>query len=726
MAINLNPGADQELVKAATDAAMAGVPKDNSRVQERMMRAHGNMMRSVGETFVQGIKGATKIGEKLIQQAREKKAVTDNFDAFNEPIEPRILEEGETLSFKDNKLERLKMNLEVDPTNEKKINKYEKRLLTLKNRDWSTRVYTDVNGNEEIVQPITIGGQVKNIRKEILNLRLNKVELSEEELEAGLTKKDKIAQLKTKKDNLKSSIVEFGSTLKVMKEQLDLDNVDIIASSQGIDGQKKLLFARALLADGKPLGEDAGEYEGARAQVGFTADKGNMAFMFVDETGRPIIGEDGNQLMMMKGDASSLLVTKNPKIQTGMDLVTDKKVNRLTGEKYGEAFDPNKVNSFVDNNVLDINSFKNASHYKGENMDASLASSLHGVAGDGGKQVIAPTILSASIFGELNNLPMSLDVSGDGKVNELDFKSSDNYSKLVDYILSGKDLDLSKKVLKEKLRNDAANHHQLGVNDHKAKDKQRNLNQNLNQNTSNKANIQKINNAIMSGDFSGLNTDKKRIIKVGDSYKLIKQGMPSVFLPINDSKTDQEIMNFWRGKSGVDYKEPFMFNQEGEYSATAGLEKIINEGLPEEITNPKDGDGGDAKNPFPPDSHTSITTTSGVPIAKTAEEGKYYLGHNGITYLFDGVSYKPITKKGNKPKPANPTYKIQLGTFEEALSDAVFNGIKNVGTVKGKDGGIIHTAGSFTTKKEADDYLNQMRARGFEDAAIVTDKPKPE
>ena len=74
-------------------------------------------------------------------------------------------------------------------------------------------------------------------------------------------------------------------------------------------------------------------------------------------------------------------------------------------------------------------------------MDSSLADSLHGVSYDAnGEPVIAPTLLSSGVFGELNNLPMSLDISGDGKVNELDFKSEENYKELVDYVLSGKDL----------------------------------------------------------------------------------------------------------------------------------------------------------------------------------------------------------------------------------------------------------------------------------------------
>jgi sulfur carrier protein ThiS len=68
------------------------------------------------------------------------------------------------------------------------------------------------------------------------------------------------------------------------------------------------------------------------------------------------------------------------------------------------------------------------------------------------------------------------------------------------------------------------------------------------------------------------------------------------------------------------------------------------------------------------------------------------------------------------------TYRIQIGAFNKALSDAVFVGVNNVISVTGKDGLVRYSAGSFSDYKDAVDYQAQMKARGFEDAFIVTYK----
>jgi len=67
-------------------------------------------------------------------------------------------------------------------------------------------------------------------------------------------------------------------------------------------------------------------------------------------------------------------------------------------------------------------------------------------------------------------------------------------------------------------------------------------------------------------------------------------------------------------------------------------------------------------------------------------------------------------------------YRIQIGAFKAALSDEVFNGVDKVIPFTGKDGLIRYMTGSFTEYKDAISYQAQMKARGFEDAFIVTYK----
>tara|TARA_B100001093_G_scaffold318641_1_gene303995 strand:+ start:16190 stop:18187 length:1998 start_codon:yes stop_codon:yes gene_type:complete len=88
-----------------------------------------------------------------------------------------------------------------------------------------------------------------------------------------------------------------------------------------------------------------------------------------------------------------------------------------------------------------------------------------------------------------------------------------------------------------------------------------------------------------------------------------------------------------------------------------------------------------------------------------------------------------ISEKENKEIDFNkavkidePVYRVQIGAFKEALPEQVFAGIDNVISMKDKDGFIRYMTGSFTNKKDGVDYMFQMRARGFEDAFLVSYK----
>ncbi len=67
-------------------------------------------------------------------------------------------------------------------------------------------------------------------------------------------------------------------------------------------------------------------------------------------------------------------------------------------------------------------------------------------------------------------------------------------------------------------------------------------------------------------------------------------------------------------------------------------------------------------------------------------------------------------------------YRIQIGVFKGKLDKKIFEGIQNVVTFKGKDGKVHYTTGSFSDYSAAINHRDQMRARGFDDAFIVTFK----
>jgi len=88
----------------------------------------------------------------------------------------------------------------------------------------------------------------------------------------------------------------------------------------------------------------------------------------------------------------------------------------------------------------------------------------------------------------------------------------------------------------------------------------------------------------------------------------------------------------------------------------------------------------------------------------------------------DEISEEVVTTVTEDEMTNETTYRIQVGAFNTELSDEVFVGVNNVISFTGKDGLVRYMAGSFVEYKDAIDYQAQMRARGFEDAFIVTYK----
>ncbi|MDA8858268.1 hypothetical protein N9I30_02880, partial [Flavobacteriales bacterium] len=88
----------------------------------------------------------------------------------------------------------------------------------------------------------------------------------------------------------------------------------------------------------------------------------------------------------------------------------------------------------------------------------------------------------------------------------------------------------------------------------------------------------------------------------------------------------------------------------------------------------------------------------------------------------DEISEEVVTTVTEDEMTNETTYRIQVGAFNTELSDEVFIGVNNVISFTGKDGLVRYMAGSFVEYKKAIEYQAQMKARGFEDAFIVTYK----
>ena len=88
----------------------------------------------------------------------------------------------------------------------------------------------------------------------------------------------------------------------------------------------------------------------------------------------------------------------------------------------------------------------------------------------------------------------------------------------------------------------------------------------------------------------------------------------------------------------------------------------------------------------------------------------------------DEIEIEKVSDQETVIDSKETTYRIQIGAFDKELSDKVFKGVDNVISFSGKDGVFRYMAGSFTEYKDAINYQAQMKARGFEDAFIVTYK----
>ena len=67
-------------------------------------------------------------------------------------------------------------------------------------------------------------------------------------------------------------------------------------------------------------------------------------------------------------------------------------------------------------------------------------------------------------------------------------------------------------------------------------------------------------------------------------------------------------------------------------------------------------------------------------------------------------------------------YKVQIGAYKVVLSEQIFEGVEGVSWYKEDDGLIRYNSGSFADYKDAANNMREMRARGFDDAFIVTYK----
>ena len=528
--------ADATLVQAATKAAMAGVPADMSRLYQHMSRSHERAMARMGQSFKKAISAAGDAASSLIEKARERKKDVENVDTYENNFDFNIKEQ----EVKDPSESPLSMPPSPPPP--------------------QTYSITNVNGNEEDIETKTLQEQLEDIRKEKLSISLVGEKRGEFTKEQRKAKRKELDMLEA---NLRASAVQFKSFENTAVALIDSDSFNNEAT-----GETNQNFLRALLSKGEPL-ED-----GSRAIMGFDK-KGKMAFVYVDKYGDPIIGKDGKKLNIRQENVDKLLVPKSAAREVyGAHSNIQRKAG-LAGYPYDRSVSDSNLETQIrtKNDALDI------LHHQGIGMEQSVAEALHGVkTSPDGNVMLEPSVFSAKVFGELNT--ENWDNSGDGIVDQQDFATPENYEKLVNYILSGDDLKLTKQVIKNYAADQEQLKHQQGLD--KYNQAQENVNtQNIDkQNTlTNSTSIRdNIVNAWKSGDINGLRLPYGRSIAYDEedkSYVINKiDGTELTRFKTPDNEILQQILSAHKVQekdlAEIDFTKPMFGTEVGKVTKFGG------------------------------------------------------------------------------------------------------------------------------------------------------------
>ena len=380
--INLNPGADATLVQAATNAAMANVPKDLSGTFESMAEEYGKTMRAVGDSFALAAKEVGKIGGGLVKKAIENEGLINRTSNDRYAIETEIEGQG--------------------PETEKQSKETAGKEGA---PGWS--VTTDTSPKKKTIKKTTIGDELRAIRKELSSLYLktdNKSRARKNELRA-------------QREQFSNDIKMLDDARNITDEQLKSGNVNFQNT-----GKLNLAFKQGMNAFGTKTGIiDEGEFEGYKL-VPSRDKNGKIGFMLKDKQGNFVTGEDENGNPITGGEKPHFVSSAETKnlLEMNMDQkILDplqKKINaQLNFGKQGVDYMGNQlVGSFrpvLDNETT----LRQLSDVRLGDDSKTLREHVNG-----------ESEYSAEIFAELNSADlasMGVDEMADGKAGytEADF-----------------------------------------------------------------------------------------------------------------------------------------------------------------------------------------------------------------------------------------------------------------------------------------------------------------
>jgi hypothetical protein len=372
MAANLNPGADATLVQAATNAAMANVPKDLSGTFESMAEEYGKTMRAVGESFASVAKEVGKIGGGLVKKAIENQSNITSGDRY---------------------------------TLEAEIETYGPQ--TKEDAGGISPLTSDDAKPSKTTKKTTIGDELRDIRKELSSLYL---------------KTDK--KSRARKNELRAQREQFTNDIKMLDDARNITDDQLTSGNVNFQntGKLNLAFKQGMNALGTKTGTiDEGEFEGYKL-VPSRDKNGKMGFMLKDKQGNFVTGEDENGNPITSGEKPHFVSA--PETKNLLEMNMDQKILDPLQKKINAQLNFGKQNVEYMGNQL-VSSFRPVL-----DNETTLRQLSDVRLGDDSKtlreHVNGESEYSAEIFAELSSADlasMGVDEMADGKAGytEADF-----------------------------------------------------------------------------------------------------------------------------------------------------------------------------------------------------------------------------------------------------------------------------------------------------------------
>ena len=434
MANQISGSADPTLVAAASKAALAGVPYDQSDIHKRLSKSHAKMAKATGDMWSKALGVVSDVGSKLVKSAKQSNTNTEW-----DKNQGGLYEDKTSGVNPDNKTGMVNVR---NP----KTGKIEE--VAAENRF----THFDNNGNSNNITIQSTEQKLDSLREQKSNVgKKNTINPT-----TGLewTRKERRAEkrrIRTVMDNVRRSNVDFGAFEQEMTERLATGGINEKAS--GMYNMNGLLFAEAMLAKGKPVKQDDpnfAAYDGARAIKGYD-DDGNMIFTYVNKGGVPFKDKDGNNITIGKGDLDTLFVPKNQPVRDEVDnLIPVSAIQRDGSRKYGTDIYKNQNKKVIDEQVTDKNTFLDIAFYNTSGTRGPLADALNAIEYD---EERVPQTKETPMFGMLISAiegiggKDDLDVTGDDEFTDADYATQENLDKVIKKALSGDNIELGKTLL---------------------------------------------------------------------------------------------------------------------------------------------------------------------------------------------------------------------------------------------------------------------------------------